>query len=152
MNKTACEIPSSTTPSEKIDQLLRDCKRIAIVGISPKESRDSNRVGRYLLEHGYDVIPVNPGQKTILGRPCYKDLLHIPFSVDMADLFLNPIRIPPFVDQAIEVGVRAVWMQIGVVHNEAAQKASENGIDVIMDRCIMKEHQRAAQALGPFCG
>lgn len=115
-----------------------------MVGLSPKESRDSNRVARYLMEQGYEVIPVNPGQKEILGKTCYRSLLDIPMEVDMADLFLNPTRVPPVVDQAIERAVRAIWMQLGIVHNMAARKAREAGIQVVMNRCIMQEHKRLA--------
>ena len=129
-------------PSEEIKEMLRECRKIAVVGLSPKESRDSNRVARYLMEQGYEIVPVNPGQKEILGKTCYRSLTDIPFQIDMADLFLNPTRIPPVVDQAIEIGVNTVWMQLGVVHNEAALKAKASGIQVVMDRCIMVEHRK----------
>lgn len=112
-----------------------------MVGLSPKEDRDSHRVARYLLKHGYDVVPVNPGQKEILGRPCFKTLADIPFHVDIADLFLNPERVPPVVDQAIRLGVLGIWMQVGIVHEEAAKKARKAGIAVVMDRCIMADHR-----------
>ena len=115
-----------------------------MVGLSPKESRDSNRVARYLIQQGYEVIPVNPGQKEILGKTCYRSLLDIPVAVDMADLFVNPARVPPVVDQAIQKGVRVIWMQLGVVHNASARKAKEAGIQVVMNSCIMQEHKRLA--------
>jgi len=117
-----------------------------VVGLSPKEARDSNRVARYLMAQGYEVVPVNPGQKEILGRTCYRSLGDIPFAVDMANFFLNPSRVPPVVDQAIQKKVRVIWMQLGVVHNEAAQKAREAGIQVVMNQCIMQEHQRFKKA------
>ena len=137
----------NTAPSEEIEGILRECRKIAVVGLSPKESRDSNRVARYLMEQGYEVVPVNPGQKEILGKTCYRSLKDIPFQVDMADLFLNPTRVPPVVDQAIEIGVNTVWMQLGVIHNEAAQKAEKTDIRVIMNMCIMKEHEKLAHTL-----
>ena len=141
--------PQNAPVDVDIPGILEDCRKIAIVGLSPKEARDSNKVARYLLKQGYEVIPVNPGQKEILGKTCYRSLADIPFQVDMADLFLNPVRVPQVVDQAIEMGVRAIWMQLGVVHNEAAQKAEASGIRVVMDRCIMVEHQRMANKISP---
>jgi predicted CoA-binding protein len=99
-------------------------------------------VARYLIEQGYEIIPVNPGQREILGIPCFKTLKDIPFRFDMADLFINPTRVPPVVDQAIDIGVRAIWMQEGVVHNDAASRARKAGIQVIMNLCIMKEHRK----------
>lgn len=149
MQNIQCEIPEHTPSSEEITKILNNQKRIAVVGLSPKPVRDSNRVARYLLEQGYDVIPVNPGQKEILGKTCYKTLQDIPHPIDMANLFLNPKRVPSVVDQCIQLGVKAIWMQLGVVHNQAASKAREKGIQVVMDRCIMVEHQNLAQA-GPL--
>jgi uncharacterized protein len=142
MPNMSCELPDGNPPSKEIKEILTQCRRIAVVGISPKESRDSNRVARYLMQQGYEVIPVNPGQKEILGKTCYGSLGDIPFQVDMVDLFLNPNRVPPVVDQAIQIGVHAIWMQLGVVHNEAAQKARDAGIRVVMNTCIMQEHKR----------
>jgi len=142
MMPTICELPDSNPPSEEIKDILRKCRTIAIVGISPKESRDSNRVAQYLMSQGYEIVPVNPGQREILEKPCFRTLADIPFSIDMADLFLNPKRVPPVVDQAIEMGVQVIWMQEGVVHNNAAQKARKRGIQVVMNKCIKKEHMR----------
>jgi len=142
MDKISCEMPDGNPPSKEIEEILAHCRTIAVVGLSPKEARDSNRVARYLMEHGYEVIPVNPGQKEILGAICYRSLGDIPFQVDMADLFLNPNRVSSVVDQAIGIGVRVIWMQLGVVHNGAAQKAREAGIQVVMNKCIMQEHKR----------
>lgn len=144
MGETLCELPDYTPPAKEIRELLESCRTIAVVGLSPKEVRDSNRVARYLMDQGYEVIPVNPGQSQILGRTCYRSLADIPFPVDMADLFLNPSRVPAVVDQAIQKKVRAIWMQLGVVHNDAARKAGEAGIQVVMNRCIMQEHRRLA--------
>jgi len=135
-------MPGYNPPSDEIIEILRKCRTIAVVGISPKESRDSNRVAKYLMGQGYEIIPVNPGQKEILGKPCFKTLKDIPFPIDMANLFLNPTRVPLVVDQAVEIGVYAVWMQEGVVHNESAQKARKAGIRVVMNKCIKKEHMK----------
>ena len=132
----------NSPPSDEIKKILQTTQKIAVVGLSPKEERDSNKVAKYLLERGYDIVPVNPGQKEILGKTCYKNLTDIPFPVDVVDLFLNPERVPPTVDQAIEIGAPILWMQMGVIHNEAAKKAKEAGMTVVMDRCIKDEHER----------
>jgi predicted CoA-binding protein len=142
MINSMCELPDCNPPSEEIKGILRKCRTIAIVGISPKESRDSNRVAKYLISQGYEVVPVNPGQRKILEKPCFRTLGDIPFPIDMADLFLNPKRAPIVVDQAIDMGVQVIWMQEGVVHNKAAQKARKNCIEVVMNKCIMKEHMK----------
>jgi hypothetical protein len=142
MESVRCEIPDRNPPSEEVVQILETYKRIAVVGCSPKPSRDSHKVARYLLEKGYEVIPVNPGQKEILGKTCYRSLKDIPDPVDVVDIFLNPKRVPPVVDQAIEIGVKAVWMQLGVVDNGSARKAREHGIQVVMNRCMMEEHRK----------
>jgi len=144
MQKISCEIPDGNPPSKEIKEILSQCRTIAVVGLSPKEGRDSNRVARYLVEAGYEVIPVNPGQREILGKTCFRSVADIPFQIDMADLFLNPTRIPTVVDQAIDKGVRVIWMQLGVVHNAAAQKARKTGIQVVMNKCIMQEHKKLA--------
>ena len=141
MQAIECELPDYTLPAEKIAKILRNSKRIAVMGLSPKTSRDSNRVARYLLEQGYDVIPVNPGQQQILERTCYKTLEDIPFTIDVANLFINSTRVPPVVDQCIRMGVKTIWMQLGIFHNKAASKARKAGIQVVMNRCIMVEHR-----------
>ena len=128
--------------SDEIKEILKETKRIAIVGLSPKEKRDSNRVAKYLMNQGYEIVPVNPGQKEILGKNCYGSLKEIPFKVDMVDIFLNPVRIPPVVDQAIDMGAKVIWMQLGVVHNESAEKARNASIRVVMDMCIKIEHEK----------
>jgi uncharacterized protein len=142
MINTNCELPDCNPPSDEIIEILRKCRTIAVVGISPKETRDSNRVAKYLMDQGYEIVPVNPGQREVLGKTCFRTLMDIPFPIDMADLFLNPTRVPPVVDQAIEIGVKAIWMQEGVVHNESAQKARKEGIPVVMNKCIKKEHMK----------
>jgi len=142
MQKISCELPDGNPPSKEIKEILAQCRTIAVVGLSPKEARDSNRVARYLIREGYEVVPVNPGQREILGKTCYRSVADIPFQVDMVDLFLNPTRVPPVVDQAIDKRVRAIWMQLGVVDNPAAQKAREAGIQVVTNKCIMQEHKK----------
>ena len=123
-------------------RILLDYKRVAIVGLSDDWSRPSNFVGKYLLEHGFEVIPVNPKYEEILGQKCYPDLKSIPTPVDIVDLFQRSERVPPFVDDAIAIGAKVVWMQLGIVHEEAAQKARDAGLEVVMDRCIKIEYAR----------
>lgn len=142
MTDIRLEPPKRHPASSEIIRILRTCETIAVVGISPKQERDSHRVAIYLLEQGYDIVPVNPGRREVLGRPCYPTLKDIPFPVDLADLFLNPARVPPVVDQAVEIGVKVIWMQLGIVHDEAARKAEEAGISVIMDRCMKQDHEK----------
>lgn len=118
-----------------IRRILENHKVIAMVGLSPKEDRPSNVVARYLMAHGYTVIPVNPGQKEILGQPCYPDLKSIPAKVDMVDVFRNSADVPPIADDAIAIGAKSLWLQLGVIHPEAAEQAAAAGLDVVMDRC-----------------
>ncbi len=136
------ELPRDNPTLDEIKGILERSKKIAVVGLSPKEERDSNKVAKYLIKNGYEIVPVNPGQKEILGLKCYKTLEEIPYSVHVADLFLNPTRVPPVVDQAIKKRVGVIWMQLGVIHNEAAQKAREAGITVVMDKCMKQEHEK----------
>ncbi|MBW1922590.1 MAG: CoA-binding protein [Deltaproteobacteria bacterium] len=135
-------MPQVEPPAQEIQKLLESAGTIAVVGCSPKPERDSHRVARYLIQQGFEVIPVNPGQKEILGRTCYRSLKEIPVPVDVADLFLNPKRVPRVVDEALEAGVKAIWMQLGVVHNESARKAMAQKVQVVMNRCIMVEHRK----------
>lgn len=114
---------------------------IAAVGLSPKPERPSNMVARYLLDTGYTVIPVNPGQKEILGLPCYPNLASIPVPVDIVDIFRRPEHVPQIVDEAIAINAKVIWMQEGIVNEEAARKARDAGLTVIMDRCIKKDHE-----------
>jgi predicted CoA-binding protein len=137
-----CELPEDNPTSEEIKEILVQCQTIAVVGLSPKEHRDSNMVARYMKEKGFRIIPVNPGQKEILGEKCYRNLLEIPFKPDMVNLFLNPERVPAIVDQAIEINADVIWMQLGVIHNQAATKARAKGIKVIMDKCLKTEHEK----------
>jgi predicted CoA-binding protein len=123
-----------------IRRVLKDSKTIAVVGLSPKPQRPSHQVARYLMEAGYTIIPVNPGQDTILGLPCYPDLRAIPTQVDMVDIFRRPEAVLPIVEDAIAIGARFIWMQEGIVNKEAAAKAEAAGLIVIMDRCSKIDH------------
>lgn len=123
-------------------RILTDYKRVAIVGLSADWSRPSNFVAKYLLAHGFEVIPVNPKYDEILGQRCYPDLASVPTPVDIVDLFQKPERIPPFVGAAIDIGARVVWMQLGIEHDEAAARARAAGLEVVADRCIKIEYAR----------
>lgn len=124
------------------EEVLKSCRVVAIVGLSPKPDRASYRVGDYLKEHGYKVIPVNPMEKEILGEVSYPDLKSIPETVDVVDIFRRPEDVPPIVEEAIKIGAKVVWMQEGIVNESAAKRAEEAGLKAVMDRCMKKEHQR----------
>jgi len=124
-----------------VRDLLATSRTIAVVGFSPKPERPSNQVARYLLAAGYQVIPVNPGQKEILGIPCYPELKAVPHPVDIVDIFRRSDQVLPVVEAAIELKAKAVWMQEGVVNHEAAELARSAGLLVVMDRCIKTVHQ-----------
>jgi uncharacterized protein len=130
----------STSEAEQITQLLKSAKTIAVVGVSGSPMRPSYGVAAYLQHHGYRIIPVNPEIESVLGEKAYPSLLDVPDKIDIVDIFRRSEHVPPIVDQAIQLKVPAVWMQETVVHEEAANKAREKGIAVIMDRCILKEH------------
>ena len=127
---------------EEIEAVLKEGRTIAVVGLSPKPDRPSYVVARYLQAQGYRIIPVNPNAQEILGEKAYPTLLSIPEKVDIVDIFRRPEEVPPVVEEAISIGARVVWMQEGVVHEGAAQRAREAGLKVVMDRCMKKEHQR----------
>jgi predicted CoA-binding protein len=143
-------IDSINATPEKIRQILGDVKKIAVVGLSPKEERPSNIVARYLVKHGYNITPVNPGQKEILGEKCYSSIMNIPHDVDMADLFLSNERLPDAVDQAIKKNIKVIWMQLGVFHREACEKALKAGAILVVDRCVKIEYERLNSPLNNF--
>lgn len=126
--------------SLEIADILKNSKTIAVVGLSPKENRPSNQVARYLIDAGYTVIPVNPGQDEILGQRCYPNLAAIPVKVDVVDIFRKPEDIPPVVEEAIAMKAETVWMQLGISNEKAASMAHGAGLKVVMDRCIKIDH------------
>ena len=130
------------TDMNTLRSILTQYRRIAMVGLSADWSRPSNFVAKYLLEHDFDVIPVTPKYDEILGQKCYPDLAAIPTPVDIVDLFQKAERIPPFVDAAIDMNAAIVWMQLGIVHESAADKARAAGLTVVMDRCMKIEYAR----------
>lgn len=125
-----------------IGQILRTAKTIAVVGASPKPWRDSGSIARFLAARGYTVIPVNPAYKDVLGMRCYPDLASTNTAIDIVDIFRNPEEVLPLIDEAIAAGASTVWMQLGVVNEEAALQAEKAGLNVIMDKCIAVEHRR----------
>ncbi len=122
-------------------KLLTQSETVAVVGLSPKENRPSNMIARYLLENGYTVIPVNPGQSEILGQTCYASLDDVPVHIDIVNIFRRSEDVYPIVESAVTLGAKCVWMQEGIVNIDAASYAREHGMVVIMDRCIMVVHQ-----------
>jgi len=143
-----CEAHPTTTRDTRmllddlpaIKKLLTTSRTIAVVGLSPKEARPSNMVARYLIEAGYTVIPVNPGQEEILGLDCYPNLTAIPTPVEIVNIFRRSEEVEPIVAEAITLGARMIWMQEGVIHAEAARTAKAAGLVVVMDRCIKTVH------------
>lgn len=127
-----------------ISELLKSSRTIAVVGLSGKRFRPSYGVADYMLRNGYRIIPVNPFEETVLGEKCYPDLDSITERVDIVDIFRRSEFVPEIVEAAIKIGARAVWMQEGVVHEEAAERARAAGLEVVMDRCILKDHRRMA--------
>jgi len=123
-------------------RILTDHRVIAVVGLSANWNRPSYFAAKYMLEHGYTIIPVNPGQSEILGQKCYPSLAEIPCKVGIVDCFRKPAEIPPLADQAVAIGARVLWLQLGVINPEAAQRASAAGLEVVMDRCVKIEHAR----------
>jgi hypothetical protein len=129
---------------EEIKEILRNVKTIAVIGISPKEDRPSYIVASYLQSKGYQIIPVRPDGEEILGEKVYHTLSEIPkeIGVDVVDIFRRSEDVLPIVAEAIQRRARVVWMQEGVIHQEAAGKAEKAGLKVVMDRCLKKEYQR----------
>ena len=124
------------------ENLLRNAKTIAVVGLSSRRSRPSYGVSEYMQSNGYRIIPVNPNETEILGEKVFASLDEIPERIDIVDIFRRPECVPEIVDAAIRIGAKGVWMQEGVIHDEAAGKARAAGLEVVMDRCILKEHRK----------
>ena len=125
-----------------LKRILKTNRVIAVVGLSANWWRPSFFVAKYLQDHGYRVIPVNPAYQEVLGEKCYPDLKAVPEKIDMVDCFRKSAEIPALAEDAIAVGAKCLWMQLGVVNDAAALRASEAGLDVVMDRCVKIEHGR----------
>ncbi|HET9714213.1 MAG TPA: CoA-binding protein, partial [Pyrinomonadaceae bacterium] len=137
-----CGAVMSINSSETIQRILDECRTIAVVGLSSDSWRPSNGVSAYMRRVGYRVIPVNPNETEVFGEKAYPDLHAVPEEIDLVDIFRRPDEAGKAVDEAIAVGAKAVWMQEGVIDREAAQRAVDAGLLVVMDRCWLKEHRR----------
>lgn len=126
--------------------ILKNYRVVAVVGMSAKPERPSYQVAQYLQNHGYRIVPVNPGCKEILGEKCYPSLKEVPFPVEVVDIFRQVDAIPAIVDDAIAVGAKAVWMQLGLEEPQAAQKAEKAGLQVVMNRCMKIDHAALGEA------
>ena len=127
---------------QMMKEILLSAKTIASVGLSSNQQKESFGIASYLKEQGYRIIPVNPTASEILGEKAYPDLASIPEQVDVVQVFRKPEDVPPVVDEAIKIGAKAVWMQEGIVHEEAAQKARDAGLQVVMNACMRGTHRR----------
>ncbi len=135
-------MPLKNASGEEIRNILTSARRIAVVGHSDDPSRDSYRVGRYLAAHGFEVFPVNPNARSTPALRFLPDLASVPGPIDIVDIFRKPEFIAAIVDEAIRIGAKVIWMQLGLAHNATAEKARAAGLRVVMDRCIMVEHRR----------
>ena len=132
---------------DRIKKILCEARNVAVVGLSPKTDRPSHRVASFLKEKGYKIIPVRPGIKEILEENTYPSISEIPkeIIIDIVDIFRRPQEVPPIVEEAIEKGAKVIWMQEGIVNEEAAKMARGAGLEVVMDRCMLKEYDRLLQ-------
>lgn len=133
---------SLLTLDDEIKRLIEESKRIAIVGLSKKPERDSYIVAEYLMKQGKEIIPVNPTIDEVLGVKAVSSLKEIEGPVDLVDVFRRADQVMPIAEEAVEIGAKAIWFQLGVVNEEAANYASDKGLNVVMDRCIKIEHHR----------
>ena len=136
-----CERPLSNPAPEAIRALLARARRVAVVGHSDNPSRDSYRVGRFLASRGYEVFAVNPNGRPAPDLKFYADLASVPGPIDIVDVFRRVEFIPAIVDEAIRLGAKAIWMQDGLAHNASAERARAKGIEVVMNRCMMRDYQ-----------
>jgi uncharacterized protein len=134
--------------SDKLRRILKGSRTIAVVGLSAQWHRPSFFAAKYLQEHGYRVIPVNPAYETILGERSYKRLADIPERVDVVDCFRKSTEIPALAEEAIAIGAKVLWMQLGVENAEARARAEAAGLQVVEDRCMKIEHGRFFGGLG----
>ena len=123
-------------------RILQRCRTLAVVGLSAEWHRPSHFAAKYMQQHGYRIVPVNPRYESILGEHCYARLEDIPFAVDMVDVFRKPADLPPIAASAVAIGARCLWQQLGVANAEADATARAAGLDSVMDRCVKIEHAR----------
>jgi predicted CoA-binding protein len=127
---------------EGIRRVLSNYKTVAMVGLSANWHRPSNFAAKYLLDHGFNVIPVNPVYDEVLGQKCYPSLKDIPERVDIVDVFRKPEDVPPLVDETAAIGAKLLWLQLGVINHDAVAQAEAAGLEVVMDRCMKIEFAR----------
>jgi len=127
---------------QKKSQVLKDCKTVAVVGLSDNPQRASHRIGDYLQKQGYRVVPVNPNLETVLGEKAYPDLKSIPFPIDVVDIFRKPEEVDAVVAEALAINPQAIWLQLGLSSTVGQAKAEEQGCAFIEDCCMMVEHRR----------
>jgi hypothetical protein len=132
-------MPLRNATSEEVRRILKTSKTVAVVGLSDKPDRDSHRVAAYLQQRGYRIVPVNPNVATVLGERAYSRLREVPVPVDVVDIFRKPDAVPEIVEDAIAIGARVIWMQEGIAHNAAADRARAAGLEVVMNKCMLKE-------------
>jgi uncharacterized protein len=125
-----------------VRRLLERVRRIAVVGLSPKPHRDSHRVARYLLERGYEVVPVYPREEEILGQKVYRRVQEVPGAVDLVDVFRRSEELPGTIDDVLAGSAGALWLQLGCIDEAGARRARDAGLSVVMDRCLMVDHAR----------
>lgn len=138
-----CEFPTINSNDQEIKNIFSEIKTIAVMGLSPNETKASHFVPKYMQEQGYKIYPVYPKEETILGEKVYRSLAEIPEAVDCVNIFRKPNACLPIVEEAIKRGdVKVVWLQKDIVNNEACELAVKNGIKAVQNRCLMVEHQR----------
>jgi predicted CoA-binding protein len=125
---------------EVIDRMLSECRTIVVVGLSSDPGRVSNSVSLYMRSHGYRIVPVNPNEASVFGEKAYAQLEDVPEKIELVNIFRRSEEAGKHVDEAIRLGARGVWLQEGVIDDDAARRALDAGLDVVMDRCILKEH------------
>ena len=137
-----CEFPTVNSNKDEIKSIFKTVKTIAVVGLSPNNTKDSHKVAVYLQSQGYKIVPIYPKEEIILGEKVYRSLLDVPVNIDMVDIFRKPSVMDMIVEQCITRGdVKVVWSQIGIVNNEAAQKAKDANIKVVQNQCAMVDYK-----------
>lgn len=130
------------TSDSELRELITHSRNIAVVGMSPNEDKPSHYVAQYMRSHGYTIVPVNPLYAEIAGMRCYPNLREVPMSIDMVNVFRRAEDVPSVAEEAIAVGAKSLWVQLGIIHVPAAELAQAAGLQVVMDRCLMVEHKR----------
>lgn len=142
MNDTPTTVPAEYQDEETIREIIETAKTIAVVGLSSNPERPSHGVSAYMQRQGYRIVPVNPNEAEVLGEQSYPSLEAIPFPVDLVNVFRRPDAVPDIARQAVAIGAKALWLQLGVISLEGAKIASDAGLKVVMDRCVYVEHAR----------